>query len=576
MPSLLVQLEDRLVAALLVNELGLGAAPRLARRYRILGLRGRGARGLVCRAVDERLEREVAIKLYADLDEQARGDEVDSEARALARLDHPNVVRVYDVGHDELVVGSSTFEVSYLVMEMVDGRSLRTYLGSPDGSHESMLRMLADVAAALEAAHARGLAHRDVKPENVMIDSAGRVRVVDFGLSRYSPKPTDVESSAAERAPFSTAHGKLVGTVEYMAPEARTGLANARSDQFSFAMMAWECLAGVLPFDGREGHWRPSDASRFDGHDAVDPALRPVLEKALSVDPKDRHSSMSVVREAFLPDRLGTRLTIGAGVAITVVIGLAIGYSFLPRDDGTRPPPRPPVAIRDSGALDARGTEAVVPGRVEDAGVTAASPCSEAAGRWEIDTVVVDSRLRSIPIGNHAYFVMEIEPIAGCDALARLTKIGDESAAGDAGPYFGVDEIRDDEARVFLRPTQDGIELDQRFGLASQTRPRRDYEFSIRFSRRRLAGDVRYLSTTGAVAYRSEVRGGRRRSETPILASVGTLPCGSRCRLSCPNNPAVVAECNEACAAGRTLAACEIDAGVTVVSRSTPPGGQPE
>lgn len=565
MPSSLVRLEDRLVAALLVHELGLAEPPRLARRYRVLGIRGRGARGLVCRAIDERLEREVAIKLYADID-PLRDEEVDTEARALARLDHPNVVRVYDVGRDELVLSGEAIEVSFLVMELVDGRSLRTYLGSAERSHEALLKMLADVASALEAAHARGLAHRDVKPENVMIDASGRIRVVDFGLSRYSKKPSGDGDEDDRREPFATTRGKLVGTVEYMAPEARTGLADARSDQFSFAMMAWECLTGVLPFDGRSGHWRPDDATRFDGHDAIDPALRPVLEKALSIEPAQRHTSMAALREAFLPDHFGTKLAIAAGVAAAFAIGLGVALSGVDGPTSLAPDARTQARVVDAGhdvRVDDAGSGVEV-----DAGAASAVDCAAAVGHWELDTVVVDSRLRAVPAGTHAYFIMDVDPLAPCDALVRLTKIGDESAAAsDAGPYFAADEIRDDEARVALRHTDAGVELEQRFGLASPSRPRRDYEIALRIHRGRIAGDLRYLSASGTLAYRAEIRGGRRRSSTPIVASIGTLPCGSKCRLSCRNDPDVIAECTDACAHGETLAVCAIDAGV---SRSAP------
>jgi serine/threonine-protein kinase len=223
-------------------------------RYVIEGLLGAGGMGEVYRAYDEVLHRRVALKvLRADregIDDAGAGvRRVLREARMAASLDHPNVVAIHDVGEHE--------GTSFLVMELVNGRSLRTLVGADVASSER-LRWLADAARALAAAHRAGLVHRDVKPENVLLRDDGVIKVLDFGIARATvlgashaaagPVPTGV-SPAAWTGGARDGESSVAGTPAYMAPEQIRGESlDARVDQFAWGVMAYELLTGHLPW----------------------------------------------------------------------------------------------------------------------------------------------------------------------------------------------------------------------------------------------------------------------------------------------------------------------------------------
>jgi serine/threonine protein kinase len=225
------------------------------------------------------------------------------EAKAMARLAHPNVVPIHEIG---------TSEPLFIVMELVAGGTLRQWLAEP--------RPLADIIDAFEqaarglaAAHAAGLVHRDFKPENVLRGGDGRVRVVDFGLvasredaGAASPAVADDATLDLAKDVTLTHTGLVLGTPAYMAPEQHRGEpADARSDQFGFAVACYEALYGERPFAGttyREmvrnvnaGAIRPAPADT-----SVPPAIRGVLERALSVSPEARFPSMAALLDALL------------------------------------------------------------------------------------------------------------------------------------------------------------------------------------------------------------------------------------------------------------------------------------
>lgn len=217
-------------------------------RYVVESPIGEGGMGSVYRAFDTRLRRRVALKLL-----QTDGGAIDREqsermlreARAVAALSHPNVVTIFDVGESE---GSP-----FLAMELLSGSTLRAVMHDEAVTLERKLRWLEDIADALGAAHRAGLVHRDVKPENVMVLTAGSVKVLDFGLARS--EGVDAQAGAAtSSAPssFRTAGSRLLGTPRYMAPEqaARERL-DARADQFSWGLVAYELLSLTHPADAR-------------------------------------------------------------------------------------------------------------------------------------------------------------------------------------------------------------------------------------------------------------------------------------------------------------------------------------
>jgi serine/threonine protein kinase len=221
-------------------------APQVG-RYRLSRALGAGAMGEVWAAHDPQLDREVAVKILrveaSDAPDVA--ERLLREARALARLDHPNVVRVYDAGEE----GGRPF----LVMALVEGRTLRAWLNERARPPGEILEVFQGAGRGLAAAHRAGIVHRDFKPENVFIDGAMRVVVGDFGLARQGAAPDEPAAPGAEaRPPTVTRTGAFIGTPAYMAPEQLAQKpADARSDQFAFAVALWEALSGRRPFSGR-------------------------------------------------------------------------------------------------------------------------------------------------------------------------------------------------------------------------------------------------------------------------------------------------------------------------------------
>jgi serine/threonine protein kinase len=217
-------------------------------RYTIESLIGQGGMGRVYRAYDARLQRRVALKLMrrdAFQGVQA-GDRMLREARAAAALSHPNAVAIFDVGEFQ---GTAFFS-----MELVEGQTLRAYVGDPALRLEQKLVWLLDVARALAAAHRTGLIHRDVKPENVIVCASGMAKVLDFGIAKRARAGPSADGEAGTfdslDAPPSTmtADGRVRGTPRYMAPEQWRGHpVDARCDQYAWGVVAYELLAGRHP-----------------------------------------------------------------------------------------------------------------------------------------------------------------------------------------------------------------------------------------------------------------------------------------------------------------------------------------
>ena len=208
-------------------------------RFVVLAWLGEGSSGAVYSAYDPDLDRKIALKLlHREAGRAPSGEGLKAEARALARVAHPNVVNVHEVGE----VGEQVF----LAMEFVDGITLRHWLRTPRTEAE-ILSVFIEAGQGLSAVHAAGLVHRDFKPENVLIGRDGRTRVTDFGLAK--PPRRSEGAAGADGGGVATA---LAGTPAYMAPEQRAGRgADARSDQFSFCVSLYEAVAGARP--GEEG-----------------------------------------------------------------------------------------------------------------------------------------------------------------------------------------------------------------------------------------------------------------------------------------------------------------------------------
>ena len=222
----------------------LAAGARLG-PYEILAPLGAGGMGEVYRARDTRLGREVAVKVlperFANDTELVRRFE--QEARAVAALSHPNILTLYDFGRDP--------DRLYAVSELLEGETLRTRLAHSPVSWPKALDIAIAVSDGLSAAHARGIVHRDLKPENIFLTSDGRVKILDFGLARWTP-PAEGNESKAETSAGGTAPGYVMGTVGYMSPEQVRGEpAASTSDIFSLGCVLWECICGRNPFSGK-------------------------------------------------------------------------------------------------------------------------------------------------------------------------------------------------------------------------------------------------------------------------------------------------------------------------------------
>jgi serine/threonine protein kinase len=218
--------------------------------YRILLKLGEGGMGVVYRAVDERLKRDVALKFLPDTlakDEHALS-RLQREAEAASRLSHPNICTIYEISED----GGRVF----IVMELIFGRTLKDHISGALLSITETIDIAIQIADALDTAHENGVIHRDVKPENVIITTRGLAKVLDFGLAKIQPQNNltllaSLEGLGASNSESLTRLGDLVGTVAYMSPEqARVEELDARTDLFSFGILLYEISAGSRPFCG--------------------------------------------------------------------------------------------------------------------------------------------------------------------------------------------------------------------------------------------------------------------------------------------------------------------------------------
>ena len=220
----------------------LAAGTRLG-PYEILAPLGAGGMGEVYRAKDERLSREVAIKvLPSELASDAeRLKRFEKEARSASALNHPNIVTIYDIGSSE--------GVSWIAMERVEGATLRELLAGGPLPVRRLLQIASQIAEGLAKAHEAGIVHRDLKPENVMVTKDGLVKVLDFGLAKLTSTMSGSGEGSHLPTMTGTTPGVVVGTVGYMSPEQASGEAvDFRSDQFSFGSILYEMATGKRAF----------------------------------------------------------------------------------------------------------------------------------------------------------------------------------------------------------------------------------------------------------------------------------------------------------------------------------------
>jgi tetratricopeptide (TPR) repeat protein/predicted Ser/Thr protein kinase len=321
-------------------------------RYLVLGKLGQGGMGTVLKAYDESLDRAIAIKLLHSEAAERHALRLQREAQALAKLSHPNIVHVYEVGESQ--------GQWFIAMELVPGQTLRQWGQQATRTWREHVKVYLQAGEGLAAAHAAGLVHRDFKPDNVMLGDDGRVRVMDFGLARFDEPEAAVPDSSSEGdadEPTSgtkalgtplTRTGVLLGTPRYMAPEQWLGKpADVRTDQFSLCVALWEALYGEPPFAGASanelsaqvlaGRRRPPAKDR-----RVPGRLQRACERGLSVDPYARWPSMEALlgelRTLAAPRRarwMAASMTVGL-LAVGAGLGLERYAAWASRCAGAR------------------------------------------------------------------------------------------------------------------------------------------------------------------------------------------------------------------------------------------------
>ena len=264
-------------------------------QYKIISRLGAGGMGEVYLAMDSRLERKVALKLLNE--EVTKNEEwvrrFEQEARAASALNHPNIITIYEVGQ----MGESHF----ISAEFIEGETLRQRLSQQSLSISEALDIAIQTATALVAAHAAGIIHRDIKPENVMLRPDGYVKVLDFGLAKFSEqRPFGGSGSSQDAATnVNTDPGTVMGTVSYMSPEQASGRQiDARSDIFSLGVLLYETLTGRRPFEGTTPseiivsiiQKRARPLARYTPE--VPPELERIVAKSLSKNREDRYQTL--------------------------------------------------------------------------------------------------------------------------------------------------------------------------------------------------------------------------------------------------------------------------------------------
>ncbi|HEX4274932.1 MAG TPA: serine/threonine-protein kinase [Bryobacteraceae bacterium] len=345
---------------------------RIVRQYQLVEKLGAGGMGEVYKARDTHLNRAVAIKVLipgTSADEELRRRFL-QEAQAASALNHPNIITIYDIFTDD--------DIQFMVSEYVDGKTLLELIATGSLSVPLAIEYAIQMADALSAAHSAGTIHRDIKPANVMVTTGGLVKVLDFGLAKFSYGLGENTGTTATviNAPL-TVHGAIMGTVNYMSPEQAEGKTiTTRSDIFSFGAVLYEMLTGRSAFRGSSTLSTLSALLRDDVQPLIELApgvpyeLEAIVTRCLKKSPDERFQSMREVYAALVPFKRGydsgifnegktirtmappppaapraSKLGIGAAIAVLAIGAAAGGYWWVTHSQSAPPTQSPKRAV---------------------------------------------------------------------------------------------------------------------------------------------------------------------------------------------------------------------------------------
>jgi tetratricopeptide (TPR) repeat protein len=466
--------------------------------YEIVSPIGKGGMGEVYRARDHRLNRAVAIKIVTGATDDDARARFKHEAHAVARIEHPNVCRVYDVGH--------AHDVDYLVIEYLDGETLASRLAKGPLAIDDAIAIARQIADALAYTHERGLVHRDLKPANVMLTSTG-AKVLDFGLA----------------GPASAETATMAGTLQYMAPEQATGQpATVQSDIFAFGSIVYEMLTGRRAFEGENGSA------------TLAPPLEPLVARCLAKNPAERWPSARALAEALrdLPDGSLARRTF---VMAAAIVAFVLVIAALVASTAARRPPGPTVTIAGTGTA-ARPTIAVLgfrnaSGRADmdwlspalaemltgelSAGEGFRAIAGEIVARMKVELKVRDS---------DAYTAGTLARIRR-DLQTDLIVLGSYVVTGDAAQRsVRVDlRVQDARTRASLTSISDRAREDDLPGLVSRLGDRMRASLGIRGLSSEQSANIRATLPSSSEAIRWYAQGLAKYRSFDIVAARGLL-----------------------------------------------------
>jgi serine/threonine protein kinase len=408
--------------------------------------------GQVYKAEDSRLGRSVALKfLSPDLETDAAARErFEREARAVSALNHPGICILYDIG--EYTPPAGGLPRPYLVMELLEGQTLRQRMGGRALPADDFLDIAIQIADALEAAHSLGIIHRDLKPANIFITLRGQAKILDFGLAKQASlssvghdDPTIDSGSTAQL----TSPGSTLGTIAYMSPEqARGASLDPRSDLFSLGAVLYEMATGQPAFGGAtpavvfDAILNRAPAPPMQLNPALPPKLQDILAKALEKDRELRYQTASEMRadlKRLKRDIDSARMAPASGAWSTGVGPVSPASptpsSSLPAASGSASNPASPAAS-DSGWVTLQPTSGAQPvaapsGSSPSATLSGVSPAPATRSRGLIATIVILALLL-IAGGLYQWRHLSVAPVANFSA-PEMT-ITSETSAGSVGP----------------------------------------------------------------------------------------------------------------------------------------------